>query len=74
MRALRKLAWVEVKLFLREPTRLVGMVSQPLIYLLIVGQGIASGLTLNGYVEYARSHPMFELRPRGDERSTPAQA
>ncbi|SRR5579885_711172 len=37
----------EVKLFLREPTRLIGMVSQPLLYLLIVGQGIASGLTLN---------------------------
>jgi ABC-2 type transport system permease protein len=37
----------EVKLFFREPTRLVGMVGQPLLYLLIVGQGIASGLTLN---------------------------
>ncbi len=37
----------EVKLFLREPTRLVGMIGQPLLYLLIVGQGIASGLTLN---------------------------
>jgi ABC-2 type transport system permease protein len=37
----------EVKLFVREPTRLVGMVGQPLLYLLIVGQGIASGLTLN---------------------------
>ena len=38
----------EVKLFVREPTRLVGMVGQPLLYLLIVGQGIAGGLTLNG--------------------------
>jgi ABC-2 type transport system permease protein len=37
----------EVKLFLREPSRLVGMIGQPLLYLLIVGQGIASGLTLN---------------------------
>src|SRR6516225_9121743 len=37
----------EVKLFTREPTRLVGMIGQPLLYLLIVGQGIASGLTLN---------------------------
>jgi ABC-2 type transport system permease protein len=37
----------EVKLFVREPTRLVGMIGQPLFYLLIVGQGIASGLTLN---------------------------
>src|SRR5215475_6758396 len=37
----------EVKLFVREPVRLVGMVGQPLLYLLLVGQGIASGLTLN---------------------------
>ena len=37
----------EVKLFVREPVRLVGMVGQPLLYLLIVGQGIASGMTLN---------------------------
>jgi ABC-2 type transport system permease protein len=36
----------EVKLFLREPVRLVAMIGQPLLYLLIVGQGIASGLTL----------------------------
>ena len=38
----------EIKLFVREPTRLVGMVGQPLLYLLIVGQGIATGLTLKG--------------------------
>ena len=37
----------EVKMFVREPVRLVGMVGQPLLYLLVVGQGIASGLTLN---------------------------
>jgi ABC-2 type transport system permease protein len=37
----------EVKLFVREPVRLVGMIGQPLLYLLLVGQGIASGLTLN---------------------------
>src|SRR5579884_1289611 len=37
----------ECKAFLREPSRLVGMIGQPLLYLLIVGQGIASGLTLN---------------------------
>lgn len=37
----------ECKSFLREPSRLVGMIGQPLMYLLIVGQGIASGLTLN---------------------------
>jgi ABC-2 type transport system permease protein len=37
----------EVKLFARERGRIVGMIGQPLMYLLIVGQGIASGLTLN---------------------------
>ncbi len=37
----------EQKLMLREPVRLVGMIGQPLLYLLVVGQGIASGLTLN---------------------------
>ncbi len=37
----------ELKLFVREPTRLIGMVGQPLLYLLIVAQGIASGMTLN---------------------------
>src|SRR3954447_9900105 len=47
----------EVKLCVREPTRLVGMIGQPLLYLLIVGQGIASGLTLNrgaGEVDYLK--------------------
>jgi len=37
----------EAKNFLRERSRIIGMLSQPLIYLLIVGQGIASGLSLN---------------------------
>jgi ABC-2 type transport system permease protein len=37
----------EVKLFFRERTRVLGAIGQPLLYLLIVGQGIASGLTLN---------------------------
>jgi ABC-2 type transport system permease protein len=37
----------ECKAFLRERSRIVGMIGQPLLYLLIVGQGIASGLTLN---------------------------
>jgi ABC-2 type transport system permease protein len=37
----------ECKGFLREPSRLIAMIGQPLMYLLIVGQGIASGLTLN---------------------------
>ena len=37
----------EFKNFMREPTRLVGMIGQPLLYLLVLGQGIASGLTIN---------------------------
>jgi len=36
----------EFKAFLRERGRIVGMIGQPLLYLLIVGQGIASGLSL----------------------------
>ena len=38
----------ECKAFLRERSRIVAMIGQPLLYLLIVGQGIASGLSLNG--------------------------
>jgi ABC-2 type transport system permease protein len=38
----------ESKAFIRERSRIVGMIGQPLLYLLIVGQGIASGLSLNG--------------------------
>jgi ABC-2 type transport system permease protein len=38
----------EVKLFLRERTRIVGALGQPVLYLLIVGQGIAAGLALRG--------------------------
>src|SRR5262245_58970828 len=42
---------------MREKSRIVGMIGQPLLYLLIVGQGIASGLTLNraagvGYLQF----------------------
>src|SRR5439155_2983803 len=37
----------EAKNFMRERSRIIAMLSQPLIYLLIVGQGIASGLSLN---------------------------
>jgi ABC-2 type transport system permease protein len=37
----------EMKLFIRERGRIVGMIGQPLLYLLIFGQGIASGLTFN---------------------------
>jgi ABC-2 type transport system permease protein len=36
----------EFKAFMRERSRIVGMIGQPLLYLLIVGQGIASGLSL----------------------------
>jgi ABC-2 type transport system permease protein len=41
----------------REKSRIVGMIGQPLLYLLIVGQGIASGLSLNraggiGYLQF----------------------
>ena len=32
----------ETKTFIRERSRIVGMISQPLLYLLLVGQGIAS--------------------------------
>jgi ABC-2 type transport system permease protein len=47
----------EFKAFLRERGRIVGMIGQPLLYLLILGQGIASGLTINrapgvGYLQF----------------------
>jgi ABC-2 type transport system permease protein len=38
----------EWKAFLREKSRIIGMIGQPLLYLLIVGNGIASGMSLNG--------------------------
>ncbi|MCL8209364.1 MAG: ABC transporter permease [Actinomycetia bacterium] len=40
--------------FVREPARVVGMVAQPLLYLLLVGNGIAHGFRLNagGSVNY----------------------
>jgi ABC-2 type transport system permease protein len=47
----------EFKAFIRERGRIIGMIGQPLLYLLIVGQGIASGLTLNrgaGQVDYLK--------------------
>jgi len=50
MQALRVIyaIWLrEFKVFFRERSRIIGMIGQPLIYLLIVGQGIASGLSLN---------------------------
>jgi ABC-2 type transport system permease protein len=47
----------EFKAFLREKSRIIAMIGQPLLYLLIVGQGIASGLSLNhaeevGYLKF----------------------
>lgn len=38
----------EIIRFLREPTRIIGMIAQPLLYLLLVGNGIAHGFRLNG--------------------------
>jgi ABC-2 type transport system permease protein len=61
MRGLRCVytVWLrDFKVLLREPSRTVSMIGQPLLYLLIVGQGIASGLTLNrsegnvGYLQF----------------------
>ena len=37
----------EFKAFIRERSRVIGMIGQPLLYLLIVGQGIASGLHIS---------------------------
>lgn len=48
----------DCKVFLREPGRMIASLSQPLLYLLIVGQGIASGLSLKnasaqmGYLQF----------------------
>ena len=36
----------DLKAFLRDG-RIIGMIGQPLIYLLILGQGIASAMTIN---------------------------
>jgi len=36
----------EVKVFIRERSRIVGMIGQPLLYLLIVGEGISAGMLL----------------------------
>jgi len=46
----------EFKTFMREKTRIVAMVGQPLLYLLILGKGINAGLRLNsaGDVGYLR--------------------
>jgi ABC-2 type transport system permease protein len=60
MRALRAIytIWLrEFKAFRRDRGRIVAMAGQPLLYLLILGQGIASGLTINqapgvGYLQF----------------------
>jgi ABC-2 type transport system permease protein len=38
----------EIKISFRERSRIFGMIGQPLLYLLIVGQGISSSVQLNG--------------------------
>lgn len=38
----------EVLVFFRERSRIVGMIGQPLLYLLIVGKGITSAMSLHG--------------------------
>jgi ABC-2 type transport system permease protein len=47
LRAIYTIWMREFKAFLRERGRIIAMVGQPLLYLLILGQGIASGLTIN---------------------------
>jgi ABC-2 type transport system permease protein len=47
LRVIYTIWYREFKLFIRERARIIGMLGQPLLYLLIVGQGIASGMTLN---------------------------
>ncbi|MDA8345471.1 MAG: ABC transporter permease [Thermaerobacter sp.] len=50
MRALRGayVIWLrEILRFLREPMRILGMLVQPLLYLLLVGNGISHGFSLN---------------------------
>lgn len=51
MRSLRGIYVIglrELIRFLREPSRIVAMVAQPLLYLLLVGNGIAHGFRLSG--------------------------
>jgi ABC-2 type transport system permease protein len=38
----------EWKTFVREKARIVGMIGQPLLYLLIVGKGISASMSING--------------------------
>ena len=55
MHALRVIyvIWLrELKAFFREKGRIIGMIGQPLLYLLIVGQGIASGMSLNRSADF----------------------
>lgn len=47
----------EAKAFVRERGRIIGMVGQPLLYLLILGNGITAGMKLNsagsvGYIQF----------------------
>ena len=47
----------EAKTFWREKARIVAMIGQPLLYLLILGNGITAGMRLNragavGYIQF----------------------
>jgi ABC-2 type transport system permease protein len=38
----------EFKTFLREKSRIIGMIGQPLLYLIVMGKGLGSAMSLNG--------------------------
>jgi ABC-2 type transport system permease protein len=46
----------EYKTFRREKFRIIGMISQPLLYLVVLGKGINSGMSLNstGSIDYLK--------------------
>src|SRR4030095_5358172 len=46
----------EFKIFMREKFRIVAMIGQPLLYLLVLGRGISSGMRLNstGTIDYLK--------------------
>jgi ABC-2 type transport system permease protein len=57
LRAIYTIWLRDFKAFMREKPRIIGMIGQPLLYLLIVGKGITSSMSLNGAsgsVDYLR--------------------
>ncbi|MBI2874022.1 MAG: ABC transporter permease [Firmicutes bacterium] len=47
----------EIKTFIRERARIVGMIAQPLLYLLVMGKGLASAMSLDaapGGLDYVK--------------------